>query len=221
MKPQSSRPFNVSILTSDIDHDIDSLIEAHKNNPDLFTISQLISNKKEIIQNYEKRAKNERDNNILKKIQFFLIGFDKNNDNQPFDKTAKDYYVKISMQILKITKENNIDIIILDGFYVILVNPLIKEYSEHILNVHPSLLPKFKGRGMFGKNVHKAVISAKEKESGVTVHLVDLGIDSGEILSQKSVLVDENETPESLSKKINDIRTSCIIESLKIIKSRL
>ena len=73
---------------------------------------------------------------------------------------------------------------------------------------------------MFGQNVHKAVINAKEKESGVTVHLVDLGIDSGEILSQKSVSVDENETPDTLSKKIKDIRIPAIIDALKILQKR-
>ena len=220
MNDDTIKPFNVSILKYDLDHEIDSLIKAQNDNPKLFIITQLISNKKEIIQKYEKRLKDEGKNSLLTNIHFFLIGYDVQN-NQPFNKTDKDYYLKISTQILKIAKENNIDIIILDGFYVILVDPLVTAYSGHILNVHPSLLPKFKGKGMFGNNVHTAVIKAKEKESGVTVHLVDLGIDSGEILSQNSVSVEENETVETLSQKIRDIRSSSIVDSLKILKSKL
>lgn len=220
MEISSPKRFKVSILTSDIDHEIDNLIEAQNRNPDLFHISQLISNKKEIIYKYEKKIKIEGENSIISKIQFFLIGFEDNQNSQPFNKKDKDYYLKISTQILNITKSGDIDIILLDGFYVILVDPLISNYAGHIINVHPSLLPKFKGKGMFGQNVHKAVINAKEKESGVTVHLVDLGIDSGEILSQKSVSVDENETPDTLSKKIKDIRIPAIIDALKILQKR-
>lgn len=219
MDSSLQKVLKVSILTSDLEHEIDSLIKAQNDNPELFEITQLISNKKEIIQNYEKRVKDEGESSPLANIKFFLVGFDATN-NQPFDKKDKDYYVKISTQILKISRENNIDFIILDGFYVILVDPLIKEYQNHILNVHPSLLPKFGGKGMFGKNVHSAVINSKEKESGVTVHIVDLGIDSGEILSQKSISIDEEETPETLSKKISNIRSSAIVESLKILKSK-
>ena len=213
------KKLKVSILTSGIEHNIDNLIEIQNDYPDLFFIFQLITNKKEIIQRYETRRENEGENSFLFNIQFFLIGFDEMNNQ--LKKDEKDYYMTISTQILDIIKKHNIDVLILDSFYVILVDPLISDYSGRILNVHPSLLPKFKGKGMFGKNVHKAVIESKEKESGVTVHLVEAEIDSGEILSQKVVKVEEKETPDSLSMKINNIRQYAICDALKILQRRI
>ena len=113
------------------------------------------------------------------------------------------------------------DILILDGFYIILVDPLISAFQGRILNVHPSLLPKYGGKGMFGYHVHDAVLASKETVSGVTVHLVDSGIDSGEILSQAQVEVSKDETSESLAKKISSIEGNAIIEALLKLKDRI
>jgi phosphoribosylglycinamide formyltransferase-1 len=78
----------------------------------------------------------------------------------------------------------------------------VKAFPQQIINIHPSLLPKYGGKGMYGINVHKAVIANKEKESGITIHFVNEDYDEGEVILQAKCNLIENETPESLSKKI-------------------
>ena len=90
---------------------------------------------------------------------------------------------------------------------------LINEYT--IINTHPSLLPKFGGKGMFGMNVHSAVIKAGENVSGPTVHFVNEKYDEGKIISQTIVNVDDNDTPETLAKKVQDVEKVQLISVLK------
>lgn len=97
---------------------------------------------------------------------------------------------------------NRIDLIVLAGFLSILDEEFINNRKERIINIHPSLLPKFGGPGMFGMRIHRAVIEAKESESGCTVHYVDAGVDTGEILEQINVVVDPEDTAEILQKKV-------------------
>ena len=79
---------------------------------------------------------------------------------------------------------------------------VLSEFEGKILNIHPSLLPKYGGQGFYGMNIHRAVIDAGDKESGATIHLVCGDYDDGKILAQESVILDEEDTPESLAKKI-------------------
>ena len=104
-----------------------------------------------------------------------------------------------------ILKENSIDAIVLAGFMIKVPDRLIEQYRGRIINIHPALLPKFGGKGMYGMNVHKAVIESGEKKSGITIHLVDEHYDNGKILFQKSCVVEESETPESLAAKIHEL----------------
>jgi len=94
------------------------------------------------------------------------------------------------------------DLIVLAGFLSILDERIISEYKGKIINIHPALLPKYGGKGMYGINVHRAVIAAAEKESGCTVHFVDTGVDTGEIILQKKVKVQSSDTPEVLQKRV-------------------
>ncbi len=80
---------------------------------------------------------------------------------------------------------------------------LIQSYQNKIINIHPALLPKFAGKGMYGNFVHEAVINSKQKESGITIHYVDEIYDHGKIIFQAKCKVDENDTPQSLSEKIH------------------
>jgi len=96
-----------------------------------------------------------------------------------------------------------IDFIVLAGFLWKLPSKLVAAYSGRIINIHPALLPKFGGKGMYGNYVHEAVIKAGEKESGITIHYVDEWYDHGNIIFQASCLVEEDETPASLARKIN------------------
>tara|TARA_Y100000748_G_scaffold28607_1_gene21280 strand:- start:495 stop:1076 length:582 start_codon:yes stop_codon:yes gene_type:complete len=100
-------------------------------------------------------------------------------------------------QILYELKKNKIELICLAGFMKILSQTFIKNFDRKILNIHPSLLPKFKGL-----NTHERVIKNKEKYSGCTVHFVNSKLDSGKIILQKKVKINKNETPKTLAKKI-------------------
>ena len=100
-------------------------------------------------------------------------------------------------KLLYILKINNIDMICLAGFMKILSENFIKKFKGKILNIHPSLLPKYKGL-----NTHKRVLINKEKYSGCTVHFVNTKLDSGQIILQKKVKISKNETEASLAKKI-------------------
>ncbi|MCL2797581.1 MAG: phosphoribosylglycinamide formyltransferase [Firmicutes bacterium] len=104
--------------------------------------------------------------------------------------------------ILEILKKHEVDYVVLAGYLGILTEPLVKAFERRMINIHPALLPKFGGAGLHGLNVHKAVIAAGEKKSGATVHFVDLGIDSGEIIAQESLDVLPSDTPETLQARI-------------------
>lgn len=95
-----------------------------------------------------------------------------------------------------------IDFIVLAGFLWKLPSSLIKAYPKKIINIHPALLPKYGGKGMYGHFVHEAVIAAREKESGITIHYVDDHYDNGDIIFQAKCEVEEKDTPETLAKKI-------------------
>lgn len=97
------------------------------------------------------------------------------------------------------------DLIVCAGFLSIITPEFAEKYKGKIINIHPSLLPKFGGKGMWGMNVHNAVIQAKETESGATVHFVTAGIDEGEIILQGKVLIEANDTPETLAEKIHQV----------------
>jgi len=100
-------------------------------------------------------------------------------------------------------KEKKIDFIILAGFLWKIPRALINAYPNRIINLHPALLPKYGGKGMYGQSVHEAVIAAKDKESGITIHYVDEIYDHGNIIFQAKCAVTENDTPESLAEKIH------------------
>lgn len=120
---------------------------------------------------------------------------------------------EIDDELANLLKNYDIDLIVLVGYLKMIGKNLIDRYT--IINTHPSLLPKFGGKGMYGMNVHKAVIEAKEKISGPTVHFVNTKYDEGNIISQAVVTLDENETPESLAKKVQAAEKIQLINVLK------
>ena len=99
-------------------------------------------------------------------------------------------------------KAAGIDFIVLAGFLWKIPVALLKAFHGKMINIHPALLPKYGGKGMYGNLVHEAVIANKEKESGITIHYVDEVYDHGQIILQATCLVAEDETPESLAKKV-------------------
>jgi phosphoribosylglycinamide formyltransferase-1 len=100
-------------------------------------------------------------------------------------------------------KQHSIEYIILAGFLWLVPDSVLKAYPDRILNIHPALLPGYGGKGMYGMKVHEAVISNHDKESGITIHLVNERYDEGQILFQAKCSIDESDTPESLATKVH------------------
>jgi phosphoribosylglycinamide formyltransferase 1 len=105
--------------------------------------------------------------------------------------------------------EHKIDFIALAGYMKMLDVRIVRKFPNRIVNIHPALLPKFGGKGMYGMNVHRAVIEAGERESGVTIHYVNEKYDEGKILLQEKVEVSTDDTPESLQKKVLKLEHRC------------
>lgn len=107
---------------------------------------------------------------------------------------------KVCLNELKL---HQVDFLVLAGFLWMIPKYLIEVFPNKIINVHPALLPKFGGKGMFGENVHKAVIEAGEKESGITIHYVDEHYDSGDVIFQAKCEVRPGDTPATLAQRIH------------------
>jgi len=97
------------------------------------------------------------------------------------------------------------DLIVLAGFLLKVPQNLIDAYPNKIINIHPALLPKFGGKGMYGMHIHEAVVDNKEKETGITIHYVNENYDEGAIIFQKSVTLLEEDTPEIVAEKIHKL----------------
>jgi len=135
----------------------------------------------------------------------------------PIDKRR----IELSDRICMIARENNISLIVLAGYLSILAGKILKYYAGKIINLHPSLLPKYGGMGMYGERVHRAVLAAGEKESGCTVHLVDAGTDTGPILLQRKVPVLHGDTPDALAERIHEQEHIAIVEATALMAKRL
>lgn len=105
--------------------------------------------------------------------------------------------------ILDTLKEYKVDFIVLAGFLAMVPPMLLEAYPNKIINIHPALLPKFGGKGMYGMRVHEAVIEAGEKETGITIHYIDEHYDKGTIIFQATCPVLPNETPEQVAEKVH------------------
>lgn len=120
--------------------------------------------------------------------------------------------------VVEIFERYGVELIVLAGYLGILTEPLYEKYARRIINIHPALLPKYGGKGMYGLNVHKAVLAAGEKVSGATVHYVDAGTDTGEIILQRECPVPENATPEELQQKIlNEIEHTLLVDAVALV----
>lgn len=116
--------------------------------------------------------------------------------------------------ILEVLHQHDIKVIALAGFLCFLSEDIVNAYEGRILNIHPSLLPAYGGKGMHGANVHKAVIEARDTKSGATVHVVTNEIDAGPIVVQREVEVLPDDTPESLESKVHEVEYSIFPEAV-------
>ena len=118
--------------------------------------------------------------------------------------SPKDYADRADFHkaLLEQINELKVDLIVLAGYLVKIPEEMVHQYSHRIINIHPSLIPSFCGVGYYGLHVHEAVLEKGVKVTGATVHYVDEGMDTGEIIAQKPVMVEEGDTPEILQKRV-------------------
>ncbi len=116
--------------------------------------------------------------------------------------SKKELKEKFEDELIKVLEENNIDFIVLAGFMCILSEKFTTHFANRIINVHPSLIPSFCGKGFYGLHVHEAALNYGVKVTGATVHFVNEIPDGGKIIMQKAVNILENDTPETLQKRV-------------------
>lgn len=110
-----------------------------------------------------------------------------------------------SDKIVELLKNQGIDWVILAGFLWLIPKNLIESFPEKIINIHPALLPKFGGKGMWGHHVHEAVVAQKEKESGITIHYVNEKYDEGKVIFQAKCTVNETDTADTVAEKVHQL----------------
>ena len=135
--------------------------------------------------------------------------------NVPVEVLSKEVFEKGT--VLEVLSRYAVDFIVLAGFLLHIPSAVLHDYSGKIVNIHPSLLPKFGGKGMYGGHVHEAVLAAKEKESGITVHYVDELYDNGKIIFQAKCPVFPEDTPELLAQRVHALEYTyypCVIEKV-------
>ena len=174
MEKLDGKKIKICVFISGRGTNLKSLINSSKQKKNKIEITLVVSNKRNAKGLYFAKKNN---------IKFIIVNY-KNKKNA-------------ETRILKALKQNNIELICLAGFMKILSKRIIKKYKNKILNIHPSLLPKYKGL-----NTHKRVIKNKEKYSGSTVHIVTAKLDCGKIILQKKIKISKNENEKSLEKKV-------------------
>ena len=188
----------------------------------MFKIAVLVSgggtNLQEIIDNIENKRLNCKIEYIIADRDCYSLERGRKYNIKSVLLDKKEYGKKLSNEINKVL-ENKVDLIVLAGYLSIIDKDFISDWNNKIINIHPSLLPKYGGKGMYGMKVHEAVIANKENKSGCTVHFVDVDIDTGKILLQRKVDVSNNETPESLQKKVLKEEHQLLIEAIEKVIS--
>ena len=192
------KALRLAILASGGGSNLQSIIDAVEN-------GQLKSNIICVISNKEDAYALER----AKKHQIQAIFIDPKSKNKSYDD-----------QLLDLLKEKEIDLVVLAGYLKIIPAEMIDHYPRKIINIHPSLLPKYGGQGYYGMHVHNAVVEAGDKTSGATVHFVDKGIDTGEIILQRSLEV-QGDSPQTLQKRIlEEIEHKILVEAISILEEK-
>lgn len=158
------------------------------------------SNAEKIIQYFEHRADVMVVLIISNKINAGIIALAKAKKIGSHIINKESFYE--SERIIKLLKSSDIDLIVLAGFLWLIPSYLISEYKDRIINIHPALLPKYGGKGMFGHHVHEAVWANNEKDSGITIHLINEQYDQGKHLFQMTCDIDNGDSPETIATKV-------------------
>ncbi len=170
---------NIAVLVSGSGSNLQAIIDEMKKGEINGKIVTIVSNKPDVY-----ALKRAEDNNIPTKV---IVS----KDNPEFDN-----------ELLNHLKELKVDLIVLAGFLCILKGDILKEYSNKIINVHPSLIPSFCGDGFYGLKVHEAALNYGVKVTGATVHFVNEITDGGKIILQKAVYIKDGDTPEILQRRV-------------------
>lgn len=192
---------NIAVFASGRGSNLQSIIDNIKNGNLNANIGFVLSN------NSKSGALKRAEADKIKAIHFSSVKY---SDEDEF-----------ALEMLNLLKKYSIDIIALAGYMKLVPSLIIKHYSNRILNIHPSLLPKYGGKGMYGMNVHKAVISNNEKETGVTVHYVTEEYDKGPVILQEKVMVKTSDTPESLAERVLKVENQIYPKALSIVTENL
>ena len=160
------------------------------------------TNAKNIIEYFKKRKNceislvlsNKKEAYVLQRAQLSGVS------NSFFSKEDLHNYT-----VLKLLKEYKIDFIVLAGFLWLIPIEFLRTYPNRIVNIHPALLPKYGGKGMYGARVHETVLENKEKESGISIHYVNEEYDKGNIIFQAKCKIEQGETADSLAKKVHKL----------------
>lgn len=139
-----------------------------------------------------------------------------------FDKNIDDDLKNLDERLFEILEKEKPDLIVLAGYLKKIGEPVISAYKNRIINIHPSLLPKYGGPGFYGLKVHQAVLNSGDKETGATVHYVDQELDTGRIILQERIDVDLKATPEELAKKVLVLEHRILVDAVrKIINEKV
>lgn len=190
-------PFTIAVLASTRGTDLQAIIDEIKAGKLDVDLAAVISNKKDAFALERARERG-----------FQAIFVD------PKGKSREEY----DRELIKILQELEVDLVVLVGYMRILTLPFIQAFRNRIINVHPSLIPKFCGPNFYGTNVHEAVLKAGEKETGMTIHIVTEECDKGPILLQKKVAIDPGDTPETLKAKVQELEKKWYPEVIGWIK---
>lgn len=188
------RKLKLAIFASRNGSGFDAIYEAVKNNQLYMSIELLISNNQDSIALYNAK-KREIKNYLINKSNFHKY----ENEEQALE---------------NILQSNKIDYIFLSGYMKKVPSNITQLYKNKIINSHPSLLPKYGGKGMYGRYVHEAVVKNHEKQTGITIHLVNEVYDDGEIIYQKSISISKEDTPQIVEQKVKKQEGEAIITAL-------
>jgi len=185
---------NIGVLGSTKGTDLQAILDAIHSKKLSATVSTVISNRKNAY--ILDRAKDHS-------VPFYFISH-KGKDRKDFD-----------AEMTEVLKKHEVDLVLLIGFMRILSSSFCREWRDRILNVHPSLLPKYAG-GM-DTNVHEEVLKNRDKETGCTIHFVTDELDSGPILIQKKCAVEEGDTVETLKSKVQTLEGEAFLEAIPLM----
>lgn len=180
MTPKMKKKYRIAIFASGSGTNAENLIRFFKKN-DLAEVVLVISNKSDAY--VLERAKREFIPTVVMDMEFR----------------------KSETRVLELLFEFDVNFIVLAGYLLLIPNWLTQNYANRIVNIHPSLLPKYGGKGMYGEFVHQAVIDHKEKKSGITIHFINEHYDQGDVIFQAECPVLPDDTPVSLAQRIHEL----------------